>query len=148
MCALRWYVKSPYRHLFLEDISKHARVTKKMALPHLEHVNSKTPWATAPKLVLWLANTLNCDITRLNYFYREPPELWRLEEAGSQIFVVFGAVGSKVSHTHQHFTGCNKGGTIPKTNEIEKKICSCHNFFPLSSVQIIFIPACCLLCVL
>ena len=26
--------------------------------------------------------------------------------------------------------------------------CSCHNFFPLSSVQIIFIPACCLLCVL
>ena len=40
------------------------------------------------------------------------------------------------------------GGTIPKTNEIEKNICSCHNFFPLSSVQIIFIPACCLLCVL
>ena len=26
--------------------------------------------------------------------------------------------------------------------------CSCHNFFSLSSVQIIFIPACCLLCVL
>ena len=24
----------------------------------------------------------------------------------------------------------------------------CHNFFPLSSVQIIIIPACCLLCVL
>ena len=40
------------------------------------------------------------------------------------------------------------GGTIPKTNEIVKNICSCHNFFPLSSVQIIFIPACCLLCVL
>ena len=48
-------------------------------------------------------------------------------------------------------TGCEhhiKGGTIPKTNEIVKNICSCHNFFPLSSVQIIFIPACCLLCVL
>ena len=41
-----------------------------------------------------------------------------------------------------------QGGTIPKTNEIVKNICSCHNFFPLSSVQIIFIPACCLLCVL
>ena len=40
------------------------------------------------------------------------------------------------------------GGTIPKTNEIVKNICSCHNFFPLSSVQIMFIPACCLLCVL
>ena len=40
------------------------------------------------------------------------------------------------------------GGTIHKTNEIVKNICSCHNFFPLSSVQIIIIPACCLLCVL
>ena len=27
-------------------------------------------------------------------------------------------------------------------------ICSCHNFFPLSSVQILLIRACCLLCVL
>ena len=26
--------------------------------------------------------------------------------------------------------------------------CPCHNSFPLSSVQIIIIPACCLLCVL
>ena len=43
---------------------------------------------------------------------------------------------------------CLPGGTILKTNEIVKNICSCHNFFPLSSVQIIIIPACCLLCVL
>ena len=49
------------------------------------------------------------------------------------------------------------------TNVREKKSCwmdlnhfpetfifflTCHNFFPLSSVQIIIIPACCLLCVL
>ena len=27
-------------------------------------------------------------------------------------------------------------------------ICSCHNFFPLSSVQILLLQACCLLCVL
>ena len=40
------------------------------------------------------------------------------------------------------------GGTTPETNEIVTNICSCHNFFSLSSVQIIFIPACCLLCVL
>ena len=40
------------------------------------------------------------------------------------------------------------GGTLPETNEIVTHICSCHNFFPLSSVQILFIPACCLLCVL
>ena len=39
-------------------------------------------------------------------------------------------------------------GTTPETNEIVTNICSCHNFFSLSSVQIIFIPACCLLCVL
>ena len=37
LCALRWYVKSLYKHLFLEDISKHARVTQKMALPNLWH---------------------------------------------------------------------------------------------------------------
>ena len=42
----------------------------------------------------------------------------------------------------------SKGRAIPKTNEIVTHICSCHNFFPLSSVQIIIIPACCLLCVL
>ena len=41
-----------------------------------------------------------------------------------------------------------KGGTTPETNEIVTNICSCHNFFSLSSVKIIFIPACCLLCVL
>ena len=40
------------------------------------------------------------------------------------------------------------GGPIPKTNKIVTLICSCHNFFPLSSVQILFIQACCLLCVL
>ena len=40
------------------------------------------------------------------------------------------------------------GGTTPETNEIGIHICSCHNFFPLSSVQILLIPACCLLCVL
>ena len=39
-------------------------------------------------------------------------------------------------------------GTGPETNEIGTHICSCHNFFSLSSVQILLIPACCLLCVL
>ena len=32
--------------------------------------------------------------------------------------------------------------------EICTFFCTCHNFFLLSSVQIIIIPACCLLCVL
>ena len=34
VCALRWYVKSLYRHFFLEDIAIHARVTQKMAPPN------------------------------------------------------------------------------------------------------------------
>ena len=38
VCSLRCYVKCLYRHLFLEDISKHARVIKKIAPPKLEHV--------------------------------------------------------------------------------------------------------------
>ena len=41
-----------------------------------------------------------------------------------------------------------QGGAIGETNEIVTLICRCHNFFSLSSVQILFIPACCLLCVL
>ena len=41
-----------------------------------------------------------------------------------------------------------KGGLYLKPTKVTH-ICSCHNFFPLSSaVQIIIIPACYLLCVL
>ena len=36
VCALRWYVKSLYRHFFLEDIAKQARREKKMAPPHCQ----------------------------------------------------------------------------------------------------------------
>ena len=51
--------------------------------------------------------------------------------------------------TYQSYSDrAGQGGTTPETNEIVTNICSCHNFFSLSSVQIIFIPACCLLCVL
>ena len=57
-----------------------------------------------------------------------------------QIFVVSGPVPTG--------GGGGGGGTIPFSSEIQKHICGCHNFFPLSSVQIIIIPACCLLCVL
>ncbi len=41
-----------------------------------------------------------------------------------------------------------KGGNMPFVPEICTFFCTCHNFFLLSSVQIIIIPACCLLCVL
>ena len=40
------------------------------------------------------------------------------------------------------------GGTAPETTKIWTHIWSYHNFFPLSSVQILLILACCLLCVL
>ena len=39
-------------------------------------------------------------------------------------------------------------GTIPYFPKIWFFFSPCHNFFPLSSVQINIIPACCLLCVL
>ena len=41
-----------------------------------------------------------------------------------------------------------KGGTAPLTTEIEHIFLAVINFFLLSSVQILLIPACCLLCVL
>ena len=71
VCALRWYVKSLYRHFFLEDIAKHARVTKKLHFLIGKMTNSKTPWATAPKHVLWLPTSLSCDMAEKRNFYRE-----------------------------------------------------------------------------
>ena len=61
-----------------------------------------------------------------------------------------GKKGKKTSYTDRAQVGnpLPLKGAIPETNEIVTHICSCHNFFPLSSVQILLIPACCLLCVL
>ena len=66
VCALSWYEKSLYRHFFLEDIAKHARVTQKMAPPppHEKSTNCQAPWATNTKLPEWIANTLSCDMTQ------------------------------------------------------------------------------------
>ena len=50
VCALRWYVKSLYWHLFLEDTSKHARVTKKWHFQICGKHNSKVPWSTCPQI--------------------------------------------------------------------------------------------------
>ena len=41
-----------------------------------------------------------------------------------------------------------KGGLYLKPTKLKKIFVAVITFFPLSSVQIIFIPACCLLCVL
>ena len=58
VCALRWYVKSLYRHLFLEDISKHARVTKKWHFLICGKVYTQAPWQRRPKLGVWVAKWL------------------------------------------------------------------------------------------
>ena len=44
--------------------------------------------------------------------------------------------------------GLLRGGTVPYFPKIAYIFLTSHNFFSLSSVQIIVIPACCLLCVL
>ena len=49
-------------------------------------------------------------------------------------------------HVDMHEDVAINGGTIPFFPKFDF-FCPCHNFFPLSSVQIIIIPACCLLCV-
>ena len=46
-----------------------------------------------------------------------------------------------ISHTMLVFV-------IPFFLKLAFFFCTCHNFFPLSSVQVIIIPACCLLSVL
>ena len=58
-----------------------------------------------------------------------------------KIFIVPRSASVSLCHT--------SGWTIPFSSEnLHIFFCICHNFFPLSSVQIIIIPACCLLCVL
>ena len=43
VCTLRWYVKCIYRHLFLEDTSKKASDTQKIAPPNYGKDNSQVP---------------------------------------------------------------------------------------------------------
>ena len=56
-------MKCLFRHLFLEDTSKKARVTKKMHLPNCGEDTSQVPCLHMPKFGLWLAKTLTCDMT-------------------------------------------------------------------------------------
>ena len=50
--------------------------------------------------------------------------------------------------TKHFFPPSLKGGLTHFPPKFAHFFGTCHNFFPLSSVQIIIIPACCLLCVL
>ena len=63
VCALRWYVKSHYRHFFLEDIASTQGSLKKWHFLICKYSNSKAPRATDPKfpvwLVIWLSHNYN-----------------------------------------------------------------------------------------
>ena len=73
VCALRWYIKSLYRHLFLVDISKNARVTHFLICGK---DNSKAPWATRPQIGMSVAKARSCDTHESKKNFRwTPPQL-------------------------------------------------------------------------
>ena len=72
MCALRWYIKSLYRHFFLVAISKNARVTHFLICGK---DNSKAPWPTRPQIGLRVAKALSCDTDESKKISGEPPSL-------------------------------------------------------------------------
>ena len=80
MCALRWYIKSLYRHLFLVDISKHASVTQKWHFLMFGRHNSKAPWPTRPQIGLRVAKARSCTISESKFFSGEPPLSYSVEK--------------------------------------------------------------------
>ncbi len=113
MCALKWYVQSLYRHLFLVDISKHARVTQKCHFLIRGRPNSHAPWPTRPKLGSNVAKGLSCDICVCFFFSGEPPppppwdiELRRggatdiLGLASSQLYISGGVHRKRKKHAN------------------------------------------------
>ena len=65
-----YFKKSLYRHFFLVDISKHARVTHFLIGCK---DNSKAPWPTRPQIGLRVAKALSCDTDESEFFSGEPP---------------------------------------------------------------------------
>ena len=80
VCALKWYIKSLYRHLFLEDISNHARVTQKRHFLICGKLYSQAPWPQRPKLGVRVAKGLSCDRMDSLFFPGEPPLRYRAEK--------------------------------------------------------------------
>ncbi len=140
MCALRWYVKSLYRHLFLVDISKLARVTHFL---FCGKDNSKAPWATRPQIGLRVAKARTVILTSRKFLTwtppPPPPELWCWGEAGSQKFAVrprnFCDPASLVSITATCFSNpqtnlgarCSRGEYTIFLRNLHIFFCTCHN---------------------
>ena len=75
VCALKLYIKSLYRHLFLEDISKHARVTQKKNFLICGKLYRQALWPQRAKLGVRVAKALSCDTAVLFILSGEPPPL-------------------------------------------------------------------------
>ena len=107
VCALRWYIKSPYRHLFLVDISKNARVTHFLICGK---DNSKAPWATRLQIGLRVAKARSCDTDESKKNSGEPPppppELWRRDHrncvGGRQFSVILPLLNSMTRQYHSY----------------------------------------------
>ena len=63
LSPLRRYVKYLYRHLFFEYTCKKARITQEIAPPNLWQGLFQGAVSYRPKIVLWVPNTLSCDLT-------------------------------------------------------------------------------------
>ena len=78
VCALKWYIKSLYRHLFLEDISKNARVNKTFHFLICGKLYCQAPWPTRPNPSVLVAKALSSDRMASLFFFRwslPPPPL-------------------------------------------------------------------------
>ena len=83
VCALKWYIKSLYRHFFLEDISKHARVTQKKNCLICATIDSQGPWPQRTKLGTNVAKGISCDIVVFFFFSVNPPWVIVLRRGGT-----------------------------------------------------------------
>ena len=61
---------------------------------------------------------------------------------------ILSFLGVMKQYEQHRYSKLFKGGLYHIFRKFDFFSSPCHNFFPLSSVQIIIIPACCLLCVL
>ena len=61
-------------HIFLVDISKHARVSPKKNDLICGKDNSKAPRPTRPQIGLRVAKALSCDTDESEFFSGKPPE--------------------------------------------------------------------------
>ena len=129
MYALKSYIKGLYRHLFLEDISKHASVTQKKNFLICGKLYRQALWPQRPKLGVRVAKALSCDTAVLFIFSGEPPPPWviLLRRGGTPknraIFLVPPLLNTI---THGEFTerkGCFQYHQWQQSNQLYHWLC-------------------------